>query len=268
MKQIKSRTILKLIFLNLNQKIILELVKNNRELQKRLNININNYKYYSDNFTKIEIDIKTAKDTFGKFINITNKENEQYFHIYLNNNKKQIKQYSLNEKDKIEKIKIIIDFQISSFNQLFKNCKCIESISFKKFFRKNITNMSQMFYGNSSLKEIDFTNFKTNNVIDMSEMFYECVLIKKLDLSNFHTDNVESMNCMFVDCASLEELNINNFNNINVKDMSGMFYGCKSLKELRLSSFNTEFVKNMSYMFYGCSSLEILNLFNFKTNIM
>ena len=43
-------------------------------------------------------------------------------------------------------IKIIIDYQIKSFELLFYECKCIESINFKKFYRNNINNMENMFY--------------------------------------------------------------------------------------------------------------------------
>ena len=266
MEKIKSITILKQIFKNIVQRKLLEIIKKNKKIKNRLNINVNNYKDYSEKYSQIEIELKIIKDKYGKFINISKKENESFFHIYLNNNDKEVKKYDINEKDKINKLKIIIDHQINSFQGLFKNCKCIESIFFKKFFRKNIINISEMFYGNSLLKEIDFTNFKTDNIIDMSEMFYECNSIQKLNLDNFVTDNVENMSCMFVNCYSLEELNINNFKTNNVKDMSGMFYGCKSLKKIILSSFNTENAQNMSYMFYGCSSLENLNLNNFKTN--
>ena len=47
----------------------------------------------------------------------------------------------------MNKIKIIIDYQIKSFERLFNECKCIEKINFKKFYRNNITNMSCMFSG-------------------------------------------------------------------------------------------------------------------------
>ena len=76
------------------------------------------------------------------------------------------------------KIKIIIDYQVKSFKELFSRCECIESINFKKFYRNNnITNMSYMFFGCSSLKELNLTNFNTNNVTDMCGMFYEFIII-------------------------------------------------------------------------------------------
>ena len=48
-------------------------------------------------------------------------------------------EYYTEEEDKVTKIKIIIDYQVKSFKKLFKECHCIESINFKKFYRNNIT---------------------------------------------------------------------------------------------------------------------------------
>ena len=42
-------------------------------------------------------------------------------------------EYYIDEEDKVTKIKIIIDYQVKSFKELFYDCKCIESINFKNF---------------------------------------------------------------------------------------------------------------------------------------
>jgi len=73
--------------------------------------------------------------------------------------------------EKIINIKIIIDYQVKSFYELFEKCDCLESIYFKKFNRNNFKSMKRLFYNCSSVEEIDLCNFKTNNVTDMSEMF-------------------------------------------------------------------------------------------------
>ena len=70
-----------------------------------------------------------------------------YYHIYFDDNKEEIKRNYLNENEKIKKIKIIIDYKIKLFEELFEDCKCVEHIYFKKFFRNNINNMGAMFYG-------------------------------------------------------------------------------------------------------------------------
>ena len=230
----------------------LETIRYNKSIQKRINININHYKAYSETKTSIELDIIPMKGEYGKFINI-NEEDKKYFHIYFNDNKKkEIENTSLYKDDNVSKISIIIDYQIKSFSELFYNCECIESIKFKKFYRNNVTDMSDMFSGCSSLKELNLNNFNTNNVTNMSGMFSGCSSLKELNLNNFNTNNVTNMSYMFSGCSSLKELNLNNFNTNNVTNMSGMFYGCSSLKELNLNNFNTNNVTNMSCMFSGC----------------
>ena len=84
------------------------------------------------------------------------------------------------KKEKVKFIKIIIDYQVKSFEGLFNKCKCIEYIYLKKFYRKNINNMHYMFYGCSSLIELNLNNFNTNNVTDMSHMFHGCSSLEEI----------------------------------------------------------------------------------------
>ena len=211
----------------------------NKNLKKILNLNINDYKEYSEKYSSIEIEIKPVNNKSGKFINIE-EEDEKYYHIYFNNNKEEIKRNYIN-KDEIKIIKIIIDYKIESLENLFLYCKCIESINFKKFYRKNVTYMRDMFYWCFSLKELNLNNFITNNVIDMRYMFY----------------------C----CFSLEELNFSKFNTNKVSNMSYMFYGCSSLKELNLSNFKTDNANNISFIFQGCSKKLIMKIKTLYKNI-
>ena len=244
----------------------LVIVKYNKRIQNLLNLSTKDYKEYSETLTPIEMEIIPTKGKYDRFINI-NKKNKKYYHIYFNDNKEEIKyKYEIKEGDKVTKVKIIIDYQVKSFNGLFYKCDCIESINFKKFYRNNITDMSFMFWGCSSLKELNLTNFNTNKVKDMNYMFWGCSSLKELNLTNFNTNNVTDMSFMFWGCSSLKELNFNNFNTDNVTDMSYMFWRCRALKELNLANFNTNNVTNMSYMFSECSSLKELNLTNFTTN--
>ena len=252
-EKIKSDYFLQKLYDNMTKRKKLEIAKYNKKTQNRINLSVKDYKVYSETFTPIEIEIIPTKGKYGKFINID--ENDKlYYHIYFNDNIKEIKnKYEINKKDKVTKIKIIIDYQVKSFKELFYDCYCIKSINFKKFYRNNITDMSLMFNGCSSLKELNLNNFNTNNVTDMSGMFYGCSSLKELNLNNFNTNNVTNMSGIFSGCSSLKELNLNNFNTNNVTDMSGMFNRCSSLKELNLNNFNTNNVTNMSYMFTGCS---------------
>ena len=97
----------------------LEFMKYNKKLQKRLNININNYKDYFQLYSSIEIELKPADNIYGKFINISDKEKE-YYHIYFDNSIKEIKRNYLENNEKVKMIKIIINYQIKSFKGLFK----------------------------------------------------------------------------------------------------------------------------------------------------
>ena len=155
---LKSDFFLRTVFDILNKKSSLEIVKINKSLQKRLNLNINDYKDYSQLYSAIEVELKLADNEYGKFINIPD-EDEDYYHIYFSNSKEEIKQTNIKKEDNVKKIKIIIDHQVNSFKNLFQECNCISSIIFTKFTRINITDMSYMFYLCSSLKELNLSPF-------------------------------------------------------------------------------------------------------------
>ena len=79
---IKSKYILKQIFDNLHKIKMLNIIRYNNNLKNNLEITLNDYvecRY-------IEIDIIPVKNKSGKFINLT--ANEEYYHLYFNNNKK------------------------------------------------------------------------------------------------------------------------------------------------------------------------------------
>ena len=81
----------------------LEIVKYNKKIQDRINLSVKDYKEYSETFTSIEIEIIPTKDKYGRFINIDG--NDEYYHIYFNDNKKEIKnKYEIDEEDKVTKI--------------------------------------------------------------------------------------------------------------------------------------------------------------------
>ena len=207
LKNIKSNIILKKLFNCMKKNKSLEIIKYNKTLQNRLDLNINDYNEYSQLYSSIEIKLKPLENKYGKFINIPYEEKE-YYHIYFDNSNKEIKRNYLKVEEKVNSIKIIIDYQVKSFKELFYNCKCIKAISFKKFYRINVNGMNLMFYRCSSLNELNLSNFNTNNVTDMSVMFFECSSLKELNLSNFNTNNVRNMSGMFFECKKLKKNNI------------------------------------------------------------
>ena len=259
---IKSKYILQFIFDNLSKRKSLNFIKYNKNIQNKIDININDYKEFSEIYSSIEMEIIPVNNKYGKFINIKNQGDLKYFHIYFDNNKEEIKRNHLDKNENIKKIKIILEHQVKSFEDLFRDCECIESIYIKKFCRNNIKNMEGMFYNCSSLKELNLSNFNTNNVNNMRYMFFKCSSLKKLNLSNFNTNNVTALKEMFWGCSSLEELNLNSFNTNKVKSFYRMFEGCSSLKALNLSNFNINKVTNMYGMFSNCWSLKDLILFD------
>ena len=240
--KIRSKYILKEIYTILKSNRLLEIIRYNKNLKNKLNINA---KDYIKEYSKIVIEIipseKNEKNDYN-FINIKNRF-KPYFHIFFNDNdNEEITRCSVNQKEKVAKIKIIIDYKIKSLFKLFEGCECIKAMNIIKFNNKNIKNMSYMFSGCSSLKKL------------------------KLNLNKFITNKVINMSKMFYGCSSLEELNISSFNTSKVENMSTMFFGCSSIKKLDLSNFNTNNVKNMNYMFVNCLSLKELNISNFIIN--
>ena len=228
MTNLKSDYFLRKLYDIISKKKKLEIIRFNKKMQNRINLSIKDYKEYSEIFTPIEIEIVPTKGKYGNFIKI-NKNDKLFYHIYFNDNKKEIKnKYYIKEEDKVRKIKIIIDYQVKSFKYLFEWCEYIEFINFKKFYRNNITDMSLMFDGCLSLKELNLNNFKTNNVTNMSFMFSFCSSLKELNINNFNTNNVIDMSYMFFNCSSLNELNLINFYTNNKTDLYSMFSGCSN----------------------------------------
>ena len=244
MLKIRNKYILKNILSFLAQKKFLILIKYNKKIQNKLDKSIIDYREYN----QIEIEITPIKNNFsGKVINFK-EENKEYYHIYFNNQIKEINYVS--SKDNVSKIKIIIDFEIKSFKGLFEDCEYISSIYFIKFNRKDITDMSHMFKGCINLINIDFSNFNTSKVKYMDSMFKNCSSLKELNLSNFNTSKVKYMNYMFDNCLSLKNLDISNFDIKITIDTDYMFSNCsydlkneiqKQNKILRESAFANQY---------------------------
>ena len=109
LQKLKSDFFLRKIINNIKQNKSLEIMKYNKKLQKRLNININNYKEYSQLYSSIEIELKPVDNIYGKFINISDEEKE-YYHIYFDNSIKEIKRNYLENNEKVKTVKIIINY--------------------------------------------------------------------------------------------------------------------------------------------------------------
>ena len=87
LRNVKSHYIIQLIFEYTTERKSLETIRYNKSIQKRINININHYKAYSEQYSSIELVIIPMNGKWGKFVNIK-EEDKKYFHIYFNDNKK------------------------------------------------------------------------------------------------------------------------------------------------------------------------------------
>ena len=267
LSNIKSNYILKKVSTHINELRLLKIIQKNKTIQNLLNKDIDDYKKYST----IEIEIlplikeyynKEIVNILGKFINIYDEKNIQ---IYFNDSNEIIKKNKIEYKEKVNKIKIVINNNIISLVELFRDCNIIEKMTFNKFRIRDINNMNKMFDMCTELIEINFNSFYTENVTNMQGMFFGCQNLIKLNLSNFNTINVKDMAHMFYRCYSLNELIISNIITKKVTNMSNMFKGCRSLVKLDLTNFDTHNVTDMSYMFSLCSALEELNISSFDT---
>ena len=157
---IKSNFILQKIFRHKKKNKLLEFMKYNKKLQKRLNTNIKDYKEYSQLYTFIEVELKLKDNKYGQFINVSQRD-RYYYHIYFDDSNKEIKRHHTDENEKVKTIKIIIDYQVNSFQSVFAGHRILSSIFFKKFYRINITDMSYMFDRCKFLKKLNLSYFKT-----------------------------------------------------------------------------------------------------------
>ena len=95
LNNLKSDYFIRKLFEYMSKKKSLETIKYNKNIQKRMDININDYKDYSEKYTSIELEIIPMKDKYGKYINFEEKDKE-YYHIYFDDSKEEIKRYKLN----------------------------------------------------------------------------------------------------------------------------------------------------------------------------
>ena len=235
----------------------LKIFINNKKLQTKLNISIDTYIEYYNNQIEIEIIPDMNKlsedDNKNKFINIKEESDKSFYHIYFDESNEEIEIHYINKNEKISRIKVIIDMEVKSLANLFKDYYNIKEIKFIKFNRTDYIDYSYMFSNCKKLNNLDISKLKTDNVKNMNHMFNNCSSLKNLNLSNFQTDKVIDISYMFDGCSSLESLDLSNFNTNNIKSMEYLFSDCRSLKALNISNFIFNEYANVEYMFRCCS---------------
>ena len=81
LKMIRSKYIFKQIMDNLHKIKLLEIIRYNKNFKSKCNFSINDY---INEYSKIEIELIPEEIKYGKFINIFNKKNEDYYYIFIN----------------------------------------------------------------------------------------------------------------------------------------------------------------------------------------
>ena len=259
---VRSNFILKKIFHDLDKRIYCQIIRYNKNLQKKINIELEDYHQLYKIYSKIELEIIPTSPFINKEEIIKMNNDRSFYHIHYIYDKNQ---KSKKKREPLTRIKIVIDTEFESLKGLFKDCTGIYKFNLLKYKRIDVTDMSEMFSGCFNMVEINLPNIKVFNVTDMSSMFAGCKALEKLDLSNFDTKNVTNMSHMFEDCENLFELDISNFNTSKVIYMNSMFYGCINLEKINLSNIDIRNVIDMGSMFYNCISLEELDLRKLNT---
>ena len=100
---LKSDYFIQKLFDYMEKRISLKIIKCNINIQKRLNININNYKDFSEKFSSIELDIIPIQNEYGPFIKIKKKIKNIFIYILIII-KKKLKKQNYIKKIKYQKL--------------------------------------------------------------------------------------------------------------------------------------------------------------------
>ena len=101
-EKVKNDNFIEKLFNNMQKKRLLNILIYNKNMKKRININSDDYKEYSETYSsiEIEIEIKPVVNKYDKIINFK-REDEKYYHIYFNNDKEELKRNYINKREEI-----------------------------------------------------------------------------------------------------------------------------------------------------------------------
>ena len=123
LNKVKSNYILKRIFGNVTRTKFFNVIRYNKKIQKKLEKDLEDYR---KEHLKIELEIVPGGNNFAYFISYIKDTNESYYHIYINDNKEELKRNYYIKNDKAKKIKVVLEFPLNtSLSGLFKNCNDI-----------------------------------------------------------------------------------------------------------------------------------------------
>ena len=211
------------------------------------------------------------------------KEDKKISKIPESEFKKQICEFGLLEKDKVEKMDlnvlytiykeyekeikkniIVAEFKITK-NDLDKNIQIINS--FENFKRANNfdDNEDDWIYNNENEIKNNI-EIKINGKKIGFSYYHVFEKIGKYKIEYISKNNLTHTDYLFADCSEgLISLDFSDFDTENVINMSKMFYFCGSLLKINLTNFNTTNALNLEGLFFGCNKLESLDLSDFNT---
>ncbi len=133
--------------------------------------------------------------------------------------------------------------KVTSFYQMFYDCRKLTSLDVSNFNTSSATNFGRMFSGCYVLQSLDLKNFDTSSAITFLEMFYNCQTLTKLDLTSFDSSGVTPMARMFSQCKNLETIVVSSkFVTDQVRSSTGMFDNCTSLVGGAGTSYDSNYI--------------------------
>ena len=90
LRKLKSDYFIQKFFGYMTERKSLETIRYNKSIQKRINININHYKAYSEEYSSIEFDIIPMKGEYGKFIKLRKKIKNIFIYTLMTIKKKKL----------------------------------------------------------------------------------------------------------------------------------------------------------------------------------
>ena len=245
----------------------LNLIKYNKELQRKLDKDIYDYQRFKFIIFYVE---GINKDV--TFIN-KNKFNDNSI-IIKDTNVSRIKKILVKS---TALVKYFDDFTKGLFSNLdgIVSVRIIKRYPNEYYYNRLTLNFSKLFRGCTNLKKVTFQDDSEFLLDNTSEMFKNCINLQHIEgLKNLNTINVFKMNGLFQNCKSLKYIKgIEKWNLKYVKNMSSMFQGCSSLiclPDISKWTFRTYYegsYVNMSALFKNCLSLVTLpDISNWNTN--
>ena len=118
----------------------------------------------------------------------------------------------------IEEVSVMVTSEHDNLSEMFRECENLRTINgIEDWDTSNVTNMNNMFYNCRSLESLDLDGFNTSNVESMWDMFSECENLKELNLSSFEIKEDCSTDYMLNNCRRLHTLRLDNCNEDTIR---------------------------------------------------